>query len=250
MKILVTFALEPEFAPWRAMRNFRQAPGSANYETEIGDAQVRVVLTGAGPAAAQKSIARAIESGADVCISSGLAGSLRHELRIGEVLAARTVRELKTNRIAESDPILLTAALQAGAREVSSFCTSDEVVLNADGKQRLGRTSDAVEMESFAILRAAAERSIPAIAMRAISDLASEDMPIDFNRVFDGEGKLDSARLAMHVARAPHRLPAMIRLGRASRSAAKNLAICLEALVTSLEANRSALHPIREAVTA
>ena len=51
MKILVTFALENEFAPWRALRDFREDTwGEADvYRARIGAAEVGVILTGAGP---------------------------------------------------------------------------------------------------------------------------------------------------------------------------------------------------------
>ena len=51
MTILVTFALENEFAPLRTMRKFRSEKWGqvTAYVTGIGGADVGVVLTGAGP---------------------------------------------------------------------------------------------------------------------------------------------------------------------------------------------------------
>ncbi|MGC1169820.1 MAG: hypothetical protein WA886_13015, partial [Candidatus Acidiferrales bacterium] len=63
MRILVTFALENECAPWRAMRKFRAEEwGPATvHVTEIGGADVGVVLTGAGPKPA-RSVATKVMS--------------------------------------------------------------------------------------------------------------------------------------------------------------------------------------------
>ena len=53
MKVLVTFALAEEFAPWRGMRKFEmQKWGTPDaYVTRIGEAEVGVMLTGVGIAA-------------------------------------------------------------------------------------------------------------------------------------------------------------------------------------------------------
>ncbi len=96
MKILVTFALENEFAPWRAMHDFRACEwgGMKVHVAEIGGAEVGVILTGAGPKhAAQllRAVMRAEGDSIGLCISSGLAGALRTDYSIGQILAAKAV---------------------------------------------------------------------------------------------------------------------------------------------------------------
>ena len=97
MKILVTFALENEFAPWRVMREFRAGKwGDADvYRAQIGAAEVGVILTGAGPKQAHLEAAKILGSDPDsinLCVSSGLAGALKPDYQVGQVLAARSVR--------------------------------------------------------------------------------------------------------------------------------------------------------------
>jgi hypothetical protein len=48
--ILVSLAVEAEFAPWRRLRRFRQRQfgDSAVYETTVGSTQVIVALLGVG----------------------------------------------------------------------------------------------------------------------------------------------------------------------------------------------------------
>src|SRR3989304_5274057 len=91
MRILVTFALDAEFAPWRRLRRFRRVALAAPslYEARVGAADVRVALTGVGAAHARRIIPQALAEGADLCISTGLAGGLRMGQRTGEGLAAR-----------------------------------------------------------------------------------------------------------------------------------------------------------------
>jgi adenosylhomocysteine nucleosidase len=110
------------------------------------------------------------------------------------------------------------------------------MVLSAEGKKRLGRMAEAVEMESFAIATEAATRNIPTIAIRAISDDVDEDLPIDFGNVLDESGNVKATRMARALARAPHKLPGMVRLGKNSRASAVNLAEFLERYVSELAA--------------
>jgi adenosylhomocysteine nucleosidase len=236
VKTLVTFAVEPEFAPWRRLHSFQRLSGFpfAVYETKFGNATLRVVLTGIGPAHARRVVAAALDWNPDVCISSGLAGSLRAVHRIGGIFAAREVMELESGRMLNSDANLLQRAESRGARVIDRLLSSKALVATADGKTRLGRMADAVDMESFAILAEAIARKIPAVAIRAISDAANESMPLDFSRTLDASGHVAGLKLALALAGAPHKLFGLARLGRNSRRAASALAEFLDSFVVDL----------------
>src|SRR5258708_37567040 len=76
MNILVTFAVEAEFTPWRNRRKFRRLPGDwPRFEAKFGGASVRAVLTGMGEAHAREAARRMLPDRPDICISTGLAGS-------------------------------------------------------------------------------------------------------------------------------------------------------------------------------
>src|SRR5260370_750145 len=92
MNILVTFAVDAEFAPWRNRRKFRRLPGDwPRFEAQFGGARVRAVLTGMGEAHAREAARRMLPDRPDICISTGLAGALRSGYRPGDVLAAPPV---------------------------------------------------------------------------------------------------------------------------------------------------------------
>ncbi|MGB6430025.1 MAG: hypothetical protein WBF06_05535, partial [Candidatus Acidiferrales bacterium] len=79
MRAVVTFAVNAEFAPWRRLREFRRVRSAAPVWYEYSAAEglkVRVVLTGMGESLARLAAREALADGADVCISSGLAGGL------------------------------------------------------------------------------------------------------------------------------------------------------------------------------
>jgi adenosylhomocysteine nucleosidase len=238
MKILVSFALENEFAPWRQLRSFTRAaePHFAAYEATVGVAGVRAVLTGVGPERAKSVAAGALQWGPNVCISSGVAGSLRAEYRVGEVFVAREVMELESGRTIGMDRELVEAAERRGVRLAERLLSSANMVVTAEGKSRLGRMAEAVEMESFAVLTEAAERKIPVVAIRAISDGVDQDLPMDFSGVLDDQGKVKASKVARSLARAPHKLPALLRLGRDTKFAATKLAEFLDGYIADLAA--------------
>lgn len=241
MRVLVTFAVENEFAPWRKMRGFRRAAVAepSLYEARIGTSEVCAVLTGIGAQHARRALQIALTDGADICICTGLAGALQPRHRIGDVLVARAVRVAGGEGFVKSDARLRFAAKTCGAREVNAFLSSDRTVLTAKEKGRLAFSADAVEMESFAILSEAQGLRIPAVAIRVIGDIAGQDLPLDFNRTVGPNGQISIPRVIGQLARNPQRLPGLVRLGRDTQKAATSLATFLDSYVGSLDAGRT-----------
>jgi adenosylhomocysteine nucleosidase len=248
LKILVTFALENEFVPWRAMHDFRDAKwGNADvFSSAIGGADVAVLLTGAGPRAARAAISKLAwgDSGTlEYCVSTGLAGALRSEYSIAQVLAAQAVisegvrDDNGANTVVESSAPLTAFARDCGATLVSKFYSAERAISRADEKQHLGKASDAVEMESFEILSSAAENGVPAVAIRAISDLSGENLPLDMNEVFGDEGQVSIPRVIGQLVRHPQSLPGLVKLGQQSKLAAESLAKFLDRYIAKIAAS-------------
>src|SRR5258708_5945421 len=169
MRILVTFAVEAEFAPWRKLRPFeKQTDGLAAYfAARIGGADVNVVLTGVGGKSAWLETTKIVwDSDVDVCVSSGLAGALRAEYHLGDILAARVVQAISSKRVIDSDAKLIQLAEEYGARAVGSFYSADRVIGSASEKSELGRRADAVEMESGEVMYEASAFGARVIAIR------------------------------------------------------------------------------------
>jgi nucleoside phosphorylase len=230
VRVLVTFALTEEFAPWRKQGRFQpvRLAAAEAYGRRREDIELVVLVTGAGPGNALREAARALDDARyDLVISSGVAGGLRPEHRPGTVLAARRVRRLADGRELEPAPEWTGRAVAQGARE-AVFLTAAHVAGTAGEKRRLGESADAIEMESFAVLEAAAARGVPAAAIRAVSDPVEAELPLDFNRVFDARGRVRGASLAGALARKPAALGGLLRLGRQTRRAAAILADFLE----------------------
>lgn len=237
MNVLVTFAIEAEFAPWRKLRSFKKltAAGLEAYSTRMSDAEIRVLLTGIGGKKAWTEATKVFWDGEiDICVSSGLAGALRPEHRPGEVLAAESVYATQWKTIVSCDPRLVGVAANCGAKVVKSFYSTNHVVVRAEEKRELGLQADAVEMESGEVLYEAAAFGAKGIAVRGISDAVEEDLPLDFNRVTTTSGDLSVTRVLGQVAQNLGAVPSLIRFGQQSRIAAERLADFLDRYLASL----------------
>jgi adenosylhomocysteine nucleosidase len=242
MRILVTFAVEAEFAPWRRARQFvKRTNGSTEYfVARIGDANVNVVLTGVGGKRAWLETTRIVWGcDVDICVSSGLAGALRAEYQLGDILAAKEVQAVSWKRIVASDAKLIQLAEEHGARAVGSFYSVDRVIGSASEKRELGRVADAVEMESGEVLYEASVFGAKVIAIRGISDAVDEDLPLDLNRVMTQAGEVSIPKVLGEVVRHPTSVPALVRFGKQSRTAAEKLGVFLdrylEGVISSLD---------------
>jgi nucleoside phosphorylase len=240
MRILVTFAVEQEFAPWRKRHAFRRTESGVlpMYEARIGDADVTVAMTGIGLGHAIRAARGLLASKPDACISAGLAGGLRPEHHTGKVLTARALRMAEDKFIVKTDARLRRVAAVCGARVVDLFYSSERVITTAREKAALGMLADAVEMESYAIVTEAARVRVPAAAVRAIGDSATVDLPIDFNRTIGERGQVSIRKLLGQMASRPAVLPSLIRMGAESRRAAESLAQFLDNYVAMLAERR------------
>jgi adenosylhomocysteine nucleosidase len=236
MRILVTFAVEAEFAPWRKLRNLAETKisGIPVFRAQVGSAKVDFVITGMGIQNAFRVADALLAEPYQVCITSGFGGSLSETHLVGRILVADAVQELGKSKTRVCARNLVHAAESDGASRVKMFLTSDHVVRTVEEKKALAPFADAVEMESFAVLSAAALHQRSAVAIRVISDSMRSDMPAIVDTAVDEMGRVKIAGVVRYVARHPLQLPALIRLGRDSKTAAEALAHFLEAFIKKL----------------
>jgi len=236
MRILVTFAVEAEFAPWRKLRNLEEINISNVdvFRAGIGSAKVDFVVTGTGVENASRLTNALLGEPYQMCITSGFAGALREVHQVGRILVADAVQELGKSKTLACARNLVHAAENDGASRVKMFLTSDHVIRTVEEKKQLAPFADAVEMESFGVLMAAAAHKRSAVAIRVISDSMRTDMPAIVDTAVDEMGRVKIAGVVRYVARHPLQLPALIRLGRDSKTAAEALAHFLEAFIKKL----------------
>lgn len=236
MRVLVTFAVEAEFAPWRTLRNLRAATiGNISlHQAQIGRASVDFVVTGMGPENARRVADLVMTQPYTFCIVSGFAGALRPDHAVGTILAAEAVQQVGKPQTLQCARSLVSAAGRDGATPVRMLLASEHVVRTAEEKAQLAPFADAVDMESFAILSAAHGNRLPAVVIRAISDTSRRDMPVFLDALVDDRGRVKIGGVIRKVIRHPLQLPALLRLGRDSRTAGQALAHFLQAFIEKL----------------
>jgi len=245
MRILVTFAVEAEFAPWLALRKFQQrtlvpdhySGGLTVYEADNGTNKIWVVLTGMGSDAHKNSFSLGVcakEAGVDIFVSSGLAGALKKEHLVGEVIAPERIGTLREANGLAANRELLAMAKERGAKIVDVLLTSDHIVQTSEEKNRLAFFGDAVDMESNMLMGQLDAQGIPCVTVRAISDASDEDLPIDFSEFLTSSGKVKAVPLLQRILRRPSKIPALVRFGTRSKKAAANLSGFLDSFVSVL----------------
>jgi adenosylhomocysteine nucleosidase len=245
MRVLVTFAVEAEFAPWRKLRKFdrmRVGPRGASeymqlWETLIGHTCVSVCLTGIGrglPRGAVEMREAFFTSKLNLAISSGLSGALKVGLKPGDLIVPQKVRTLRNDANADSDRVFRERAIKQGALPIETLITVDRIVPTAEEKARLSFFGEAVDMESAMIMSQFVALTVPALTIRAVSDAADEDLPIDFDRCLTPQGAIKPMGLVNAIVRGPGKLPNLLRFGRQSNQAAHRLAAFLDGFIAAL----------------
>ncbi len=169
----------------------------------------------------------------------GTAGALSVGLRVGDLVVAERVLlddEPGDNGAGDAaagipvpeSPWFDRAAALPGAH-LGTLVSSRRVASTAIGKHelgehhRLGKATAAVDMESWEWASAAREAGIPFVIVRAVTDTASEDLPLDFNQALRTDGSLSQARVIRSAIRRPAALPGLLNLQGRVRLCAERL---------------------------
>ena len=236
MKVLVTYAVETEFAPWRRLRDLEkvQIGGVEVHRSQVGRAMVDFLVTGMGAANARRAAESVISKEYAFCIVSGFAGALKSHVKPGDVVAPEKAISSGSGRPILCERNLFRGAKQDGAIEITALLTTDHVVATAEEKAALAPFAEAVDMESYAVLEASREKGVPALAIRVISDAFDRDMPVNIDTIVDDKGNVRIGGVVRYIAQHPLVLPALVRLGRDSKTAAESMANFLEAYIKKL----------------
>jgi hypothetical protein len=185
-----------------------------------------VVATGVGGGAAA-----AIERHhPGLAISCGFAGAVTDTLRTGDLVLATAVHD-DTGDVVAADPRRVTAARDqlAGVGVVTGeLASASAVATTRDAKHALARTGAiAVDLESWAVARAAARAGIPWLALRVVLDPLALDLP-----AFVAEPRASYVMPALrHALRGPRAALGLVDLARRARIAARALAAAVPRVV-------------------
>jgi adenosylhomocysteine nucleosidase len=236
MRLAITFAVPPEFAPWRRQSGFSriESAGAPIYRNCRGQDEIYALITGMGTRGVESELRQLLAKPVDLCIASGLTGALKKEYRTGTILVARTIKADASRTAIHSDPGLVDASVPCGANVVDCFYTADSVVNLQSDKRRLSEVADAIDMESFHVMNEARRARVPAVALRAVSDSAETNLPIDFNRTLDSSGQLIWTAMLLELIKSPSQFGPFVKFARDSFGAARNLSLFLHRYVNAV----------------
>jgi adenosylhomocysteine nucleosidase len=208
--------------------------GVRSYIGKQGDCTYWLIQTGVGPTAAHSVAGRVLQAQPmSLVISTGFACALV-PAQVGDLIVGTSVSSVQADGTwmlgrdcvlcdAAVRQGLLTAAQDAGlVTRVGTVVSSGTVVWQAEEKHRLQRVTGAtgLDMESAALAEMAQERGLPMAIVRTVSDLADEDLPLDFNLFLRPTGWVKGVQALIGH---PSSLVGLNRLRKQSRVAADRL---------------------------
>lgn len=231
----VVIAMAPEAAALTGPRAWRRADGVCLAPAyPIGSCGLVVVRSGAGWENAYAAARRLVRQGAGALASLGLSGGLSPDLRPGHLIVAR--RCLMTDGLAPAQvwhappaASRLHRVLSAAGLPVCAgpILTTRVAALSPDSKavllKRFGAL--AVDMESAAVARAAAEAGLPWLSCRAVCDPADRAVPPPLAAALAADGRLRTSTIAAGLLRDPSLVRDLavlaVQAGKACRSLRK-----------------------------
>ncbi len=170
-----------------------------------------------------------IAGGAAALLSFGLAGALSPGLKPGDLIVAETV-VLATGEAIATDPawretVVAVANACGLSVRVAAIVGSDTIVATASVKARLCDATGAVavDMESHVAAVAARRAGLTVLAVRAIADPATHDVPGAALNAIGQDGRPQLGRVLAGAMSAPGELPALWRLSVHARAGLRSL---------------------------
>ena len=146
----------------------------------------------------------------DILISAGFAGATNEGLAVGDLLVAENF----------TDPVMLAKigeVLSTAGGYVGDLFTTATVIDSLIARKHIADTTgaDAVDMETEFIASACAQRNVPMLSLRVISDSISQPFPAPAAILFDVESqRTDFGTLASYLVKHPAAVPRLIAFAR------------------------------------
>lgn len=177
-----------------------------------------LVANGAGAALALEAFTIASQrERLHAVVSTGYCGALDPAIAIAEIVTATEVHD---------GSLVFPAQSPTHPSRRGGVAGADHVVASAAEKRELRAQTGAatVDMESHALARAAQLAGLPFYCIRAVTDIAREDMHLDFNAARDVSGRIRAGRLLRNSLRRPAAtFPELIKMAFRARRASNEL---------------------------
>ena len=237
--VAVVAAMEEELYSLRQrlsdVRRVALPTGSA-VRGRLESQEVLLAATGEGAAAAKKRLSALLsDRSIEALLVVGVAGAISPDLAVGDLVAIDSVRD-EHGEIPSPDASLLQRALTSKNVVQGGVVSVDKIVVDAAAKQALwqsvgGGPFQVVDLESATYARLATEKGIPYFVLRAVSDTASESLPLDFNAFRSSDGSINRGKVARHLIFHPHLVGPLKDLRTRLRECAVSMANVVEEIL-------------------
>lgn len=189
-----------------------------------GDSGTLVACHGFGRSAARRAAAELADQGVEALLSFGIAGGLDPRLATGSVVVGTEIRFERRALVTDAG---WTDRLHTriGGSTLAPLAHAAQVVTTTAQKRELhGLTGAvAVDMESWGIAEIAVERGLPFAALRVVADTADDALPGVALAAVTDDGHVRVMRSVLGAITHPQQIPALIWLGRRTKTASKVL---------------------------
>jgi len=196
--------------------------------------------------AAQATRALIDAASPQLLVSVGVAGAVNADLEIGDVVASGNCCLLDKEglpgpfqplaRLSEAAWQAAELALQPGRaglyRGTAVTTRGAQFVQQQPGQQPGKLTNPVLEMETAGIAGVAAEKEIPLLSLRAISDGPRAPIPFNLETMLDEQDNLRTREILKVILGHPRMLSQLVRMGRNTHQAADNAALALFAALS------------------
>jgi nucleoside phosphorylase len=227
---VVTFALPAESSAFiRLLKGIRRDGAILRGTLENRTKEVCVLHTGVGASKCEKRVGNFLrDEKPQLLIASGFCGGTSDELHPGDLVIAENA----------SEPTLLAKArLTLPNARIGKIHSADRIIDPAADRYAIGREHGAVavDMETETVARLCADKSIPMLALRVVSDSPGAPFPAPPNVLFDVEKqRTDFSRLLGYIARNPASALSLAQFSNQIARAKTKLADALTAVMAVL----------------
>lgn len=199
--------------------------GLKYYECHWGSLRVVIVEGGVGYKRAKVATHALIDAiQPSWILSVGLSGALVEEVKLSDVVLANAL--ILQNGLHEIRQRFEYPGQPEHGLHVGKLCTSDHIVHTCEEKRELHERTEAiaVDMESHSVATVCKERDIQFMAIRAISDDLSADLPKEVLAIFGPKGTIRTGALVGTILKRPSSVKDLWKIRENAVKAAENLA--------------------------
>ena len=228
--IAVTFALPSESVGFIQLLR-EQKRRNEIVSGKIDNRAIEIFHTGVGEIPCRERLAGLLQDRPfDLLISAGFAGALTDELQPYDLLVAK---DFSTASLENLHDVITKWTIH-----LANLYTSPVMVGSIEQRKRIAVETGAaaVDMETKFIACACAERELPLLSLRVISDSPSHPFPAPPNVLFNlTRQKTDFGKFTGFFVRHPNRVAKLIQFARTIHRARKTLAYALSDIIRNLD---------------